>query len=155
MVGTVAILPNSGHHIYISELVRLAQTHLNTLATEAIGYVHSVIQRATLAMTTQYSSRSRIGGKGSVKQSALHFNTNLRFFTASRGPYISFFHPNGTFCNLVMEFLLILSFASVSISLLEFSAIECQCSGEDRAEASCAGIDTWDSISISIFHPHP
>ena len=42
MIGTVALLPNFGNYTYVSELVRFALTHLNTLATEAIVYVHSM-----------------------------------------------------------------------------------------------------------------
>ena len=40
MIGTVALLPNFGNYTYVAELVRCALTHLNTIATEAIVYVH-------------------------------------------------------------------------------------------------------------------
>ncbi|KAI0343195.1 hypothetical protein BDW22DRAFT_1356794 [Trametopsis cervina] len=142
--GSVAILPNAGHRLFIPELVRFAFTNLNTIATEAIGFVHSVTQRSVLATATVARNPLR-PPKGPIERSALKFNSNLRLFTVPHGPGIGSFHPNGTFFNLVMALLLILSYAAISLSLLDFSATQCP---HGAPGSDCADQEEWDSICV-------
>ena len=90
------------------ELLCLGLNLMVTACTEAIGFVHGIALRSALA-----------------SQKCLHFNTNLRLLSASRGV----FNPNGTPCNLVMAILLIVSYSSsllvtLSVDLNSSSGVE-------------------------------
>ncbi len=122
-------MSNYKHLEIVTELVRLAFTQLNTFATESLGYVHAVTQRSTVTATTPIQSFYTAAGKNhdlGRQRFTLQFHTNLRLFSAPRVPS---FHPNGTACNFFMGLLLILSYASVSLSVLDVSMIR-QSEGE-------------------------
>lgn len=73
------------------ELLCLGLNLMVTACTEAIGFVHGIALRSSLA-----------------SQRRLDFNTNLRLLSAANG----LFNPNGTMCNIVMALLLIVSYSS-------------------------------------------
>lgn len=111
-------------HRIVPEILRLVLTQLNTFATEAIGYVHCATQKSILA-TAKLSpnpNKPELWMIQEVGQSTLQFNTNLRLFTAPRSVEIPFLHSNNTFFNFIMAFLLILSYAAVSLSFVDLSA---------------------------------
>ena len=124
----VAILPNSAQHPIPAVLVRFALTQLNTICTEAIGFIHAVTQRSTLATHSVKATKR--------EENALRFNTNLRLFTAPPSSDIGFFHPNAAFCNALMALLLILSYASVSLAMLSFTAAVCA-DDEENGQNRC------------------
>ncbi|KIJ47516.1 hypothetical protein M422DRAFT_248937 [Sphaerobolus stellatus SS14] len=147
--GMAAIFPDAGHHLILPELIRFAFTIMNTICTDAIGFVHAVTQRSTLALTTV----SPVAYKSSIgrEKHALRFNTNLRFFTVPESRDIGSFHPNGSFLNLVMALLLILSYASISLSFLEFTAVVATEPDDGSIPISCTNTatnDAWQSICV-------
>ncbi|KIJ52963.1 hypothetical protein M422DRAFT_775997 [Sphaerobolus stellatus SS14] len=144
-----AIFPDAGHRVILPELIRFAFTTMNTICTDAIGFVHATTQRSTLALTTV----SPVAYKTSIgrEKTALHFNTNLRFFTVPKSRDIGFFHPNGSFLNLVMALLLILSYAAVSLSVLQFTAVVSTYPEDGSRPIDCDNTVTdaaWKSICI-------
>ncbi|KIJ70408.1 hypothetical protein HYDPIDRAFT_23519 [Hydnomerulius pinastri MD-312] len=78
-------------HGWQKELLCLGLNLMVTACTEATGFVHGISLRSALAAERR-----------------LRFNTNLRLLSAASG----FFNPNGTFFNIVMAILLIVSYSS-------------------------------------------
>lgn len=82
-----------------AEVVGLLFNVLITLCTELVGFIHGAALKSALA-----------------SESRLHFNTNLRLFTAARKG--SWLHPNGTLANGFMALLLAISYVSSSLLFL-------------------------------------
>lgn len=97
--GVLAILP--ARDPYMSEILSLLLNLLIMICTESIGFVHGVSLKSALA-----------------SESRLHFNTNLRLITATRGKFWA--NANSTFYNAIMSILLILSYVSGSLIFLPF-----------------------------------
>lgn len=87
---------------------------LTTCATGAIGYVHSVTQKSSLAIGRLHPNLVI----APVTSCALRFNTNFRFFKIPQRNTISFFHPNNIACNSIMASLLTVSYASASLCIV-------------------------------------
>ncbi|KAI0809097.1 hypothetical protein BC629DRAFT_1590181 [Irpex lacteus] len=119
VIGIISVVSDSKHPEAVTELVRFAFTQLNTFAAEAIGFVHSVTQRSTLAAT--HSQESDSSQSVSERSFSIRFHTNLRLLSSPGSPHISALHPNGTASNILMAFLLILTYASVSLIILDVS----------------------------------
>ncbi|KAF7974732.1 hypothetical protein HWV62_11407 [Athelia sp. TMB] len=81
------------NHSIERELIGLVVNILVAICTEAIGFVHCVALRSTLAI-----------------EGRLTFTTNLRLLTAARGNF-----GNGTVMNVIMAVLLVASYASSSM----------------------------------------
>lgn len=114
--GVVTILP--GLNPYTQEMMSFALDIVVTLCTESIGYIHSVALRSALASESQ-----------------LHYNTNLRLLPPLRVK--SWIHPNGTLCNALMAFFLILSYSSSSMVFIRF-----------QSTVSNDGSTTWYSTAV-------
>ena len=84
------------HNASETELLALTLNLIVTACTESIGFVH--------AKSLQYALAS---------ESRLHFNTNLRLFTAVRRKRWT--SPNGVLFNTLMAILLIMSYVSSSL----------------------------------------
>lgn len=99
--GLVAILPDAR---IPSEILSLMLNIIVTICTEAVGFVHSVALKSTLAAEFQ-----------------LHFNTNLRLITPIRVGHWT--HPNGTLCNAAMGLLLTLSYSASSLTFIPVQSL--------------------------------
>ena len=90
--GIVIPMPNSA---IVAALPSLCLNLLVTASTESTGFVHSKSLQAAL-----------------ISERQLQFNTNLRLIAGAR--HAGWTHPNGTFWNIIMGTLLVLSYISSS-----------------------------------------
>lgn len=97
--GLVVILP--AHNTRKTEMMSLALNLIVTACTESVGFVHSIALRSSLA-----------------SEGRLHFNTNLRLFTASGKNRWTY--PNSIPCNAIMAILLVMSYTSSSMVFITF-----------------------------------
>ncbi|KIM77824.1 hypothetical protein PILCRDRAFT_11719 [Piloderma croceum F 1598] len=93
MTPTTAMVVDST----IADLPSLGLNLLVTTCTESIGFIHSKLLQAAL-----------------ISEHNIQFNTNLRLIPRPRSGR-SWTHPNGTFSNVIMGILLILSYVSSSL----------------------------------------
>ncbi|KAI6165052.1 hypothetical protein EDD17DRAFT_1473507 [Pisolithus thermaeus] len=109
---SAGVIVLSFEHQWQREGISLGLNLLVAVCTEATGFVHNITLRAALA-----------------SERRLRFNTNLRLISAARG----FFNPNGTVCNIVMAFLLIISYSS---SILATLAVNMDSSSDGTGDAT-------------------
>lgn len=109
---SAGVIVLSFQHEWQREAISLGLNLLVAVCTEATGFVHNITLRAALA-----------------SESRLKFNTNLRLVTAAKGV----FNPNGTVCNILMAFLLVISYSS---SILATLAVNMDTSDDETGNAA-------------------
>ncbi|KAG1739819.1 uncharacterized protein EDB91DRAFT_368473 [Suillus paluster] len=106
------------------EILALVLNLIVTLCTESIGFVHGISLRSALA-----------------SESRLRFNTNLRLMTAARG----WNNPNSVLLNCIMAVLLILSYSSSSLVVLQYVFY-----ADQAGTTTSSSPLVFDSTSITI-----
>jgi hypothetical protein len=113
LAGVVAFLPSPT--ATKSEILSFIMNLIVTICTESIGFVHSVTLKSALAA-----------------ESRLDCNTNLRLLTAaSRNPWTN---PNGAVFNVIMALLLIISYASSTLTFMPLYSLV----SEDATQEWCS-----------------
>ncbi|OAX33006.1 hypothetical protein K503DRAFT_804736 [Rhizopogon vinicolor AM-OR11-026] len=90
------------------EMLALMLSLIITLCTESTGFVHGISQRSALA-----------------SESRLHFATNLRLLTATRGCC----NPNGAPMNVIMAVLLVMSYSAASMIINFYGTVSFSVAG--------------------------
>ncbi|KZP24919.1 hypothetical protein FIBSPDRAFT_399094 [Athelia psychrophila] len=135
--GTVhSIIPilssSQGIYYYGPEVMSAVFTIIATMATEAIGSVHSTAVRSTLINEYRISSNIHSaalrstpiaeGHRDEPPKHRLEFNSNSRLFAASTNP--GWANPNGRLMNALMALLLVISYAAGALIVTQLQILE-------------------------------
>ncbi|KZP24949.1 hypothetical protein FIBSPDRAFT_1041749 [Athelia psychrophila] len=118
------ISSSQGIYNYSREVLSAVFTIIATVATEAVGSVHSTALRSTLI--DEYRHLLRTSDPNTpLPPNAKHrfeFNTNSRLFAASNKP--GWANPNGRLMNALMALLLVVSYAASALIVTELQTWE-------------------------------
>ncbi|KZP23070.1 hypothetical protein FIBSPDRAFT_1043201 [Athelia psychrophila] len=135
--GTVhSIIPilssSQGIYYYGPEVMSAVFTIIATMATEAVGSVHSTAVRSTLINEYRISSNIHSTALRSTPIAEVHrdeppkhhleFNSNSRLFAASTNP--GWANPNGRLMNALMALLLVISYAAGALIVTQLQIFE-------------------------------
>ncbi|KZP23082.1 hypothetical protein FIBSPDRAFT_466904 [Athelia psychrophila] len=135
--GTVhSIIPilssSQGIYYYGPEVMSAVFTIIATMATEAIGSVHSTAVRSTLINEYRISLKIHSDAvrstpiaeehRDKTPKHHLEFNSNSRLFAASTNP--GWANPNGRLMNALMALLLVISYAAGALIVTELKILE-------------------------------
>ncbi|KZP24937.1 hypothetical protein FIBSPDRAFT_929515 [Athelia psychrophila] len=125
--GTVhSIIPilssSQGSYYYGPEVMSAVFTIIATVATEAVGSVHSTALRSTLIDEYRRLLRDPSTPLPPNAKHRFEFNSNSRLFAASNKP--GWANPNGRLMNALMALLLVISYAAGALIITELEILE-------------------------------